>query len=333
MHRLKKCLKETDFKASSSTDKAADEFLADQRYAGQDLSTLALILRRKSENYSDIQAPKSLQNPHPMSHSSPTHYLRIIPTLLLLFVFTSASLAHAQRDGVYTNLKDALANKDEVLVLRLSNMNLKRLPANIGDLRACHTIEIPGNGLSTLPESFSELINLEKLTIADNNFTTIPDILCRLPKLKEIDASENQITTIPDCISGITTITELRLDKNKLSSLPDAIGDLQNLTVLRASNNEFSSIPTSLGRLAKLRELYFDDCKFTELPDAVCDLRSVKKLSLWNNQIATLPDCMGQMKRLKWLRLIGNPIAGDKKERKRLEKKVFEKDQVKILFE
>lgn len=77
--------------------------------------------------------------------------------LILLFLINIGVVGLAQyidKNGVYTNLEEALKNPDVVYALDLSN-----------------------NDLNTIPDSIALFINLEELILDSNNIEVIPNFI------------------------------------------------------------------------------------------------------------------------------------------------------------
>jgi len=89
--------------------------------------------------------------------------------LAALLLITGSISVIAQEDKVYTSLEEALANKDKVYKLDLSNNQLTSLPKSIGNLKNLQKLFLGNNQLASLPESIGNLTNLQMLALNNNN--------------------------------------------------------------------------------------------------------------------------------------------------------------------
>lgn len=155
-------------------------------------------------------------------------------------------------------------------------LNLKNLPADIGDLTGLTQLELevalPNIGqLSTLPDSF---VNLTNLT--------------------EIKAGQQQLKSLPEQIGKMSGLTAIYVEGNQLTRLPDSIGQLKNLGILQAQRNNLVEIPASIGNLS-LGQLFLQGNQLTSLPEEISELEGSSwmgqvAIDLSNNKFKTVPD-------------------------------------------
>ena len=79
--------------------------------------------------------------------------MTLLRTISLFLFISFTSLAHAGQ-GVYNNFEDALRNKKDVRVLRLTYKSLEELP-----------------------DVFDQIPNLEELNVNNNNISKLPPTL------------------------------------------------------------------------------------------------------------------------------------------------------------
>lgn len=82
--------------------------------------------------------------------------------------------------------------------LRLCDLGLKTIPAQIGCLLDLKHLDLRGNHLTQIPNSICRLKNLETLFLTDNMIVQLPEDLGRLNKLRVVDVQGNLLSHLPD---------------------------------------------------------------------------------------------------------------------------------------
>jgi hypothetical protein len=75
--------------------------------------------------------------------------------------------------------------------LILTNNNITKLPADIGNCTRMQKLMLAGNKLTTLPQELSNCSNLELLRISANKLSSMPEWLLQMPKLSWLAFSGN----------------------------------------------------------------------------------------------------------------------------------------------
>ncbi len=142
---------------------------------------------------------------------------------MFLLTFTLIEFCYAQNIGqeysgfkVYKNVKRALKNKSEVVVLDISNKRMISLPENIGELQALKVLKLSGNKIQSFPESFWQLNKLEVLNISNNSLLELPENIGSLKGLKKLYLSRNHISSIPHSVTFLRELQILDLTFNDL---------------------------------------------------------------------------------------------------------------------
>ncbi len=140
-------------------------------------------------------------------------YFQKVEILFLIFV-CSLTQFHAEenyttKEGLYTNLTEALKNPNEVRILDLSRSKLKILPKEIGQLQNLQILNSENNQLTTLPKEIGKLQNLQELHLQNNQLTTLPEEIGQLQNLKVLHLNNNQLTTLPEEIGKLQNLQEL----------------------------------------------------------------------------------------------------------------------------
>jgi len=102
----------------------------------------------------------------------------ILILVISLLVMTSCK--------TYRNLDKALANPDDVIVLKIKNKNLQELPPEISTLKNLKTLYLFRDKLTVIPKEIGELENLETLILSSNKLTSLPTEMGNLKKLKKL---------------------------------------------------------------------------------------------------------------------------------------------------
>jgi len=179
------------------------------------------------------------------------------------------------------------ARKTGALNLDLSKMNIKCIPAEIGELTDLICLNISGNSLEELPEEIGLLLNLRGL-----------------------DASRNRIRLLPGTIRRLLSLSDLDLSFNQLRIIPQSICMLNNLEHLNLYGNLIAHIDPDLGLLSELASLNLSFNRLEDLPGSIGDLRTLSELSLDHNRLRSLPVEISYLTSLRWIRLESNGLPG-----------------------
>jgi internalin A len=221
-----------------------------------------------------------------------------------------------------------------VIKLNLSNLDLRNVPAGIGNLSQLQTLDLSVNLLSELPEELANCTLLKTLDISNNhNFEEIPSIVLEYRNLTALDVSGNGITQIPNEIGNLKRLRYLSLRGNKISELPKSLTQLDSLDSLDLGFNRLTSasFPVGLGNLKNLEwlnlvnnainstdmlngchqinTLYLNANELESLDAPLFD--SLPNLAyLWanNNKIQYISDAIGHSIYLKRLFVSGNQL-------------------------
>lgn len=216
-------------------------------------------------------------------------------------------------------------------VLRLDDLDLEHVPAEVRDVPRLRVLSLRGNLLEELPGWLTELADLEALDLAYNELTSLPPTLSRLAKLRilRLDAADlyelpesartltelrvlsitdTEITSPPAWLAELPQLRELHLGNLGLTEVPAWIERMPRLTGLDLSENVLRELPDWIARLPRLRRLWLSQNCLRELPDAVGELRELSLLDLRENQLADPPEAVTRLTRLRTLKLNKNRL-------------------------
>ncbi|XP_074327556.1 uncharacterized protein LOC141665472 [Apium graveolens] len=212
---------------------------------------------------------------------------------------------------------------------------LKRLPEQLGDMKALKKIDASSTSIEKLPDSVTHLMELVELNLEDcKKLSELPEQFGELKGLKKLYVGNTAIEQLPDSFGGLINLVQLNLKNcenlrnlpnsiwklkllkelhlsycSNLEQLPEQLGKMQCLEMLDACYTAIEQVPDSIGLLSRLRMLYFEDCKNLKfVPKSIWNLTSIEELHLYPGYVGTinLPDAVKYMKKLEDLQLICN---------------------------
>lgn len=144
-------------------------------------------------------------------------------------------------------------------------------------------------GLSVIPADLSRLPELTTCDFTGNNLTTLPASLGRMKNLRWIFIGENRFDTLPECIWEVTELSRLVVSRNALTTISSRIGQMQRLWMLGAWENQLTSIPAEIGQCRRLYQLSLRANALVTIPASVAYLPDLGRLTLAHNRIDSLP--------------------------------------------
>ncbi|XP_059847137.1 leucine-rich repeat and IQ domain-containing protein 4-like isoform X3 [Hypanus sabinus] len=190
--------------------------------------------------------------------------------------------------------------------LRLSNLNLVQLPAQIcKKLHHLQLLGLSGNSLTTLPCEIRNLTQLQQLHLKSNKLHGLPPGFCQLLKLEVLNLRQNLLNCLPDDIGSLKNLKHLYLSHNKLTTMPESLDKCLSMCVLDISGNRLHANVKALP--ASLTELAVSDNQLHIFPTAICNLAdSLQLLYLKNIQLKKLSYCFSNLTEIRFLDLSQN---------------------------
>jgi Leucine-rich repeat (LRR) protein len=202
----------------------------------------------------------------------------------------------------YSNIKDALANKENVYAL-----NLNSLQHDVAE----KSLVISPDGSKMLFTQIGEFINLESLSIEINQINFLPADIGKLSKLTVLSANLNKLSALPNEMENLKNLKTLNLGKNNFNKFPDLITKLSTLEVLNFESNSIAALPPTINALKNLKELNLSSCfDLLALPTQIGDLSNLETLNLSNcGKLKSLPKELNNLKKLKVLDITGTKLS------------------------
>lgn len=140
--------------------------------------------------------------------------------------------------NTYRNLDQALANPDDVRVLKIKNKNLQTLPPEIGALKNLEYLDLQYNGLNELPPEIGGLKRLEFIYLNNNELDTIPNEIGKLESLRYFVIGKNSLSELPSEMGDLEYLIELNLvNSGPMLVIPPSVANLRYLEFLFIDNS------------------------------------------------------------------------------------------------
>ncbi|KAF5348107.1 hypothetical protein D9756_010796 [Leucocoprinus leucothites] len=180
--------------------------------------------------------------------------------------------------------------------LRLSNMSMRKVPANLTAAKWLQRLDLSSNYIKVRELEGGRLHKIPELLslfLQNNLLKDLPSTFANLETLTTLNISNNRLRSIPEVVTKIKTLRDLDVSFNYLESLPENIGDLFQLDRFLFLGNSVPQIPDSF---YKLRHLEYVDCRRNQIVDLtiVMNLPRIKILYADHNAIHLLDLSMGR---------------------------------------
>lgn len=205
----------------------------------------------------------------------------------------------------YSNIKDALDNRENVFILNLNNLQF-----DVAD----KSLNIATDGTKKLSSKIGEFINLESLSLDINTIHALPGEIGNLKKLTYLSANLNKLSALPAEMENLKNLKSLNLGKNTFQQFPEVIGQFTALEVLNFESNPIAVLPATIRSLKNLKELSLANCyELTALPAEIGELTHLESLDLSGcGKLKMLPEEMSKLKNMKVLDVSGTKISTKK---------------------
>ncbi len=218
----------------------------------------------------------------------------------LHFIYDDGSLTWVENS--YTNIKDALVNKDNIYSLDLNSLQHdvvekslvldpsgpKILSPHIGEFHNLESLSLNINGVDSLPAEIGKLSKLTTLNARLNWLASLPAEMAGLKNIRSLDLGKNRFKKFPGLLTGLASLENLDFESNAITTLPATISTLKNLKTLNlAGCFELVALPPQIGELTNLEELDLSNCiKIKSLPKELNNLKNLKVLNISGTKLS-----------------------------------------------
>lgn len=145
--------------------------------------------------------------------------------LVLLLIFVShllysqkpISSYELEKKPVFTSLENAVANKNQVYKLNLSNQKLKEFPKEILLFENLQELNLGKNQIREIPAEINRLKNLQVLNLSKNKIKKLPQTFGDLKELHTLYLSKNRLIYFPNEMRGLDKLKLIDVSKNHLT--------------------------------------------------------------------------------------------------------------------
>jgi Leucine-rich repeat (LRR) protein len=131
------------------------------------------------------------------------------------------------------NLEQSFTAAEGIIIgLKLSNLNISKIPAGVFKLGELLVLECNGNNLVEIPEEMQSMQKLAILNLADNRIAYVPSWIKCFKLLRILKLNNNLLRTLPRTIEELTLLRRIYLQNNQIHSLPFEILQLKLLEEL-----------------------------------------------------------------------------------------------------
>ncbi|KAF5387303.1 hypothetical protein D9757_005752 [Collybiopsis confluens] len=250
----------------------------DLELLGEDGLNFLLKFIYKSEVFGPTEQSIPIENYERVDLSG--HSLRTIPVALHQHADQITTL-YLSRNPIVDLPLDFIQSSTELTELRLSQMGLKKVPANVryakslthldlasnrigdlddaylGDISGLRVLKVQNNRMEKLPWHFPKLRSLTTLIISNNKFRVLPAVVCQLENLRDLDISFNAISELSEDLGLLRNLEHLIMVGNLITFIPLTAASLVSLKRLDCRRNRIGDL-TVIGMLPKLEHLSAD---------------------------------------------------------------------------
>ncbi|MGH1336139.1 MAG: leucine-rich repeat domain-containing protein [Aureispira sp.] len=216
----------------------------------------------------------------------------------------------AQESKTYYTMQEALAAKEKVYSLYLSDKNVSdSLLVRIGELSQLKSLYLTKNKeIKSLPKGFLQLKKLEVLYIRQCKNLLLPDHLYQLKNLRHLVLEEMNLVAVPTVVSQLLHLEFLALNSNNLQELPSRFHRLSQLKHLHLEANDLKEFPSVINKLRKLETLHLSYNSFETSPVFSKKLSALKEVVLFSSDLQEFPITLLALPALQEVNLGYNPI-------------------------
>lgn len=163
--------------------------------------------------------------------------------LLLFVLLSSAAFSQVLLDSMalanyaeFDDLKEALADPDNVIKLILRKKKYKSFPKDIYKFKNLQYLDLSKNDIEELPDSIVIFKDLQNLIISKNGLKMLPKNIGEMKNLRFLNVNQNELTVIPYTFGDLERLEVADLWSNNLEFFPETLSKLKNLRIMDLRN-------------------------------------------------------------------------------------------------
>ncbi|GIV44452.1 MAG: hypothetical protein KatS3mg035_1575 [Bacteroidia bacterium] len=146
-------------------------------------------------------------------------YSVFIFVMLFQYLYSQKPISQyeLEKKPVFTSLEKAVANKNQVYKLNLSNQKLKEFPKEVLLFENLQELNLSKNQIKEIPKEINRLKNLQVLNLSQNKIKKIPETFGDLKELHTLYMSKNRLIYFPNEMRGLDNLKLIDVSKNHLT--------------------------------------------------------------------------------------------------------------------
>lgn len=193
----------------------------------------------------------------------------------------------------YTNIFEAIRDKEKVYKLSLSQLTIEKLPDEIVQMKNLQQITITFIPTLDINDAIKKLItlpNVQSLALVGCNIKQLPSEIQEFKNLEFLGLGMNSnldIENVLNKLSSIQTLKKLNLAFNNIKVIPSSIKELSNLEQLMLANNHSMNCSESflnISKIPNLKYLGMASNSLSELPKEI-ELLKIETLDISVNML------------------------------------------------
>ena len=169
----------------------------------------------------------------------------MIKNCLLFFCFLFSMHASSQvlldsmtlaNYAEFDDIKEALADPDNVIKLVLRKKKYKSFPKEIYQFKNLQYLDLSKNSLKELPDSIVTFKDLQYLIVSKTGLEILPKNIGQMKNLRCLNVNQNELSILPYSFGDLENLEIADLWSNNLSYFPETLSKLKNLRIMDLRN-------------------------------------------------------------------------------------------------
>lgn len=136
----------------------------------------------------------------------------------------------------FDDLKEAMADPDNVIKLVLRKKKFKSFPKEIYNFKNLQYLDLSKNDLKELPDSIVVFKDLQHLIVSKNALEILPKNIGQMKNLKFLNVNQNELSVLPYTFGDLEKLEVADLWSNNLEYFPETLSKLKNLRIMDLRN-------------------------------------------------------------------------------------------------